>query len=184
VSIHLHGSRARARITALSAALCLSAGAARADVSSWLFTGVGPSLLDRPGASKELATSLQIDSGLGSSPKAALAVGGLLRLHTRFGEGTDLGLFIRTATGGYVRGGWGGAIDLGGFEHPWGYAAHGYAATLSLGAPWGITLNLDAARDSNDARKFAAVLGIDFARFSVYRSTGLSWLPNPFPSPR
>jgi hypothetical protein len=184
VSIPLERRRAVTRAAALSAALFLCVGPARADVSSWLFTGVGPSLRDRPGLSSDVATSLQIDSGLGSSPKAAVAVGGLLRLQTRFAEGTDLGLFVRTATGGYVRGAWGAALDLGGFVHPWGTSTEGYAGTLSLGAPWGITLDLDAARDANDARKWSAVLGIDFARFSIYRSTGLSWLPNPFPSPQ
>ncbi len=127
---------------------------------------------------------MQVESGLGSSPVEPVAVGGLLRMHTRFGEGSDFGLFVRTATGGYVRGSWGAAVDLGGYERWWGQAAPGYAGTLSIGAPWGITLALDAARDTKDTSTLAAVIGLDFARFSVYRSTGQSWFPNPFPSPR
>jgi hypothetical protein len=163
--------------------VCLSASGARADVSSWLFLGVGPSLLDRPSVPREVVPSLQIDTGLGSSPGSPIAVGGLLRWHTRFGESTDFGLLLRTATGGYVRGDWGAAIDLGGYLRKGGDAAPGLAGTLSLGAPWGITLNGDVTQGPNEARTFALVLGLDFARFTVYRSTGGNWWPNPYPAP-
>ena len=95
-----------------------------------------------------------------------------------------MGLFLRTASGGYVRGGWGAALDLGTLQRWRDPFAPGYAGTLSIGAPWGITLNLDAARDQQDTNRFSAVLGIDFARLTVYRSTGTSWFPNPFPTPR
>ena len=165
-------------------AFALAAAPARADVSSWLFAGAGPSGLFRSGASNDYAASMQLDAGMGSTPKAAVAVGGLLRMHTRFGDGTDLGLYVRTATGGFSRGTWGGAIDLGGYERWWGQAAPGYAGSIVLGAPWGITLSLDAARDTKEVNTFACVLGIDFARLTVYRSSGLGWMPNPFPSPR
>jgi hypothetical protein len=165
-------------------AFVLGASTARADVSSWIFAGSGPSGLFRPGMSSDYAASLQLDTGIGSSPKGAVVVGGLFRLHTRFGDGTDLGLYVRTATGGFARGNWGGAIDLGGYERWWGPAAPGYAGSIVLGAPWGIQLSLDAARDTNEVNTFAAVLGIDFARLTVYRSSGLGWMPNPFPSPR
>ena len=62
-------------------------------------------------------------------------------------------------------------------------AAPGFAGTLSLGAPWGITLNLDFQEGSNAVRTYAAVLGLDLARFTIYRSTGLDWWANPYPSP-
>ena len=165
-------------------ALVLAAAPARADVSSWIFAGAGPSGLYRSGASGEYAASMQLDAGMGSSPSAAVVVGGLFRTRTRFGDGTDLGLYVRTATGGFTRGTWGGAIDLGGYERWWGQAAPGYGGSIVLGAPWGITLSLDAARDTKEVNTFAAVLGIDFARLTVYRSSGLGWMPNPFPSPR
>jgi hypothetical protein len=32
-------------------------------------------------------------------------------------------------------------------------------------------------------RTYAVVLGLDLARFTIYRSTGTSWFPNPYPSP-
>jgi hypothetical protein len=164
-------------------ALCLPGRVARADASSWLFVGAGPAWFDGPSSwnnPSNLRASMQLDAGLGSSPAAPVAVGGLVRMHTLFKEGSDLGLFLRIASGGYVRGNWGAALDLGGYERWWGPApAPGYAGTVSLGAPWGITLNLDAARDIEGSNTFAAVLGLDLARFSVYRTTGLSWLPNP-----
>ena len=74
-------------------------------------------------------------------------------------------------------------MDLGGFGRFWGKTAPGYAGTVSLGGPWGLTVALDAGHDTNGASTFAAVLGIDLARMSVYRSSGLGWMPNPFPSP-
>jgi hypothetical protein len=163
--------------------LCLTAPGARADVSSWLFVGAGASLLDRPSVAREVVPSLQIDTGLGSSPANPIAVGGLLRMQTRFGEGTDFGLLLRTASGGYVRGDWGGAIDLGGYLRKWGDGSPGFAGSLSLGAPWGITLNGDVTQGPNEVRTFALVLGLDFARFTVYRSTGGNWWPNPYPAP-
>jgi hypothetical protein len=159
------------------------APSSRADVSSWLFTGVGASILERPSVAREVVPSLQIDTGLGSSPASPIAVGGLLRMQTRFGEGTDFGLLLRTASGGYVRGDWGAAIDLGGYLRKWGDGSPGFAGSLSLGAPWGITLNADITQGPNEVRTYAAVLGLDFARFTVYRSTGGNWWPNPYPAP-
>jgi hypothetical protein len=167
----------------LSSSLLLVAGTARADVSSWLFAGGGAGLRDQSGQ-RATAAALELDTGIGSSPAAPLAVGGLLKLNTRFGQGSDFGLYLRTATGGYVRGGWGAAIDLGTLSR-WEQGVHpGYGGAVSLGAPWGVTLDLNAARDNKERNAFVAVVGIDFARFSVYRATGTSWFPNPFPSPR
>jgi len=140
-------------------------------------------VLRRAGTADDTVPSMQLDTGLGSPPDAPVAVGGLFRVHTRFGDGSDLGLFVRTATGGYVRGDFGAALDLGGYARWWGESSTGYAGTLSLGAPWGITLNLDLALGPNEERTFAGVVGLDLARFTVYRGTGLGWWPNPFPSP-
>jgi hypothetical protein len=134
---------ARARIALIGLSVLGTATEARADVSSWLFAGGGASVVNRSGSTGDVAGSLQLDAGMGSSPAHAVAVGGLVRTRTRFGDGTDLGGYVRTATGGFVRGSWGQGLTT-----------------------------------------FALVLGIDLARMSVYRSTGLSWMPNPFPSPR
>jgi hypothetical protein len=169
----------------LSAAFAiLLAPCARADVSSWLFFGMGPSAFDRSSYGQHLATSMQIDTGIGLPASYAVVPGLLLRMNTRFGDGSDLALLVRTATGGYARGNWGVAVDLGGYERWWGNEpSPGFAGTLSLGAPWGITLNANFQQGSNDVRTFSAVLGLDLARFTVYRSSGLTWWSNPYPSP-
>jgi len=168
----------------LGAALVLfSAAPARADVSSWLFLGGGASGVFRPHTSGHGDAALQIDAGLGSTPAAPVVVGGLFRLQTHFGDGTDVGIFLRTATGGFVRGTWGGALDLGAIERTWG-PAPGYAGSLVLGGPWGLTLSLGAARDGNEVSTVTAVFGVDLARLTVHRTTGYQWMPNPFPSPR
>lgn len=168
----------------LAASAIFVAPGARADVSSWLFWGMGPSSFDRSSYGQDLRTSMQIDTGLGLPPSYAVVPGFLLRMNTRFGEGSDLALLLRTATGGYARGNWGIAVDLGGYERWWGSEpSPGFAGTLSLGAPWGITLSANYQQGTNDVRTFGAVLGLDFARFTVYRSSGLTWWSNPYPSP-
>lgn len=167
----------------LVAALACGAATARADVSSWLFAGGGASLIDR-GGSRSTAGSMQLDAGMGSSPVHPFAVGGLARLNTHFGDGSDLALLLRVATGGYVRGDFGAALDLGGYLRTWGDKKPGLEGGLSLGAPWGITLNLGAALGPDQARTYTAILGVDLARLTVHRSTGLGWWPNPYPSPR
>ncbi|HVU01763.1 MAG TPA: hypothetical protein VHE30_08425 [Polyangiaceae bacterium] len=163
--------------------LLLSPGEAHADVASWLFVGGGAGSLSRPGLDPKWAPVLHLDAGMGTSPANPLSVGGLFRLQTRFGDGSDYGLFLRTASGGYNRGDWGAALDLGGYLRPWGDEKPGYAATLSLGAPWGITLNTDFQQGPDSVRAIAFVVGLDLARFTAYRSTGLGWLPNPYPAP-
>lgn len=175
-----------ATLVALAFALALGAFArpARADVSSWLFAGAGPSILDRPGTASETVPSLLVDTGMGTSARNAVSVGGLLRFQGRFGEGLDYGLLLRVATGGYNRGNWGGAVDLGGYLRPWGDKTPGYQGTVSLGAPWGITLNGVFTESPDQVHTVAVILGLDFARFTVYRSTGTGWWPNPFPTPR
>jgi hypothetical protein len=169
---------------AAAALVAFSASTARADVSSFLFVGAGPSLLNRSGASNDVKASLDLDAGLGMPPSYPVVVGGLLRMQTRFGNGSDFAALVRTATGGFVRGDWGAALDLGAYERTWGHTGPGFEGSLSLGAPWGITAMVSAQVGAGDERTFAAVLGIDFARFTIYRSTGLGWWPNPYPSPR
>lgn len=170
-------------VAPLAAALVfLTPGVARADVSSWLFVGGGASGVWPPHVAGHGDAALQIDTGLGSTPSGSVVVGGLLRMQTHFGDGTDFGLYLRTATGGFARGTWGAALDLGGVERTWG-PAPGYSGSVVLGGPWGLALSLGATRDSKDVTTFTAVLGVDFARLTVHRSTGTGWMPNPFPSP-
>ncbi|HEY6561863.1 MAG TPA: hypothetical protein VI072_31560 [Polyangiaceae bacterium] len=141
-------------------------------------------MLKQEEADAEARWSLQVETGIGTPPGDSLIFGGLGRIHTHFGEGADLALFLRTAMPGFVNGSWGGALDLGGYQRFWGIESSGGAGSLVLGAPWGITLSLGAMVGTNEARTFSASLGIDFARLTVYRLAGQSQWVNPFPPGR
>ncbi len=158
--------------------------AARADVSSWLYVGGGASRLDDTSLQPSIVPDLQLDTGLGTSPADAFIFGGLLRSHTHFGRGTDLGLLLRGATHGFVNGDWGLAVDIGPYQRWWGAGSSGFWGGLSLGAPWGITVSANAGMGSNQAQTFSLTLGIDLARLTVYRTTGQQWWRNPFPAYR
>ena len=162
------------------ACLVFSAKPARADVSSWLFVGGGAGSLDGPG-NAETYGGLRFQLGMGSSPNAPIVVGGTAHTLSFFGAGTDVGLSARIATGGFVRGGWGLALDAGGYQRWWGIGSSGALGSLSLGAPWGIQAVFDVEMGTNDARTYAAFVGVDFLRLTVYRTTGTSWFPNPLP---
>lgn len=159
------------------------ASSAHADVSSWFFVGGGPSWHGWQGTSGHvvLAPSLELETGFGTTPKNPLVLGWLMNGQALFGYGIDLGLSARLATRGFVLGDWGAALDLGGYARFWGAESFGGQGSLVLGAPWGITLNLNAARGSSNAVSFSGVLGVDFLRLTVYRTTGESWMLNPFP---
>lgn len=156
---------------------------ARADTSSWLYAGAGPSVFDfDPGADRRLV--LDLATGFGTDPSHPIIAGGLVRVLPQLGDGVDLVLTSRFTMSGYVNGGWGAAIDLGAYQRWWGEGSTGGIVNLSLGATWGVTLNLSAAMGTNDARMMLATLGIDFARLTVYRTTGQNWFYNPFPAVR
>jgi hypothetical protein len=121
---------------------------------------------------------------MGSSPTAPFVFGGLLNLQTLFGNGSDLGLLARSATRGFVLGTWGAALDLGGYLRFWGVNSQGALASVVFGAPWGITLSANGGLGTNEARQFGVLVGVDFARLTVYRSTGHDWFPNPYPGYR
>lgn len=164
---------------ALGAALLACAAPARADVSSWLFAGGGAGLL-KQSSGTTLPASLEFDAGMGTPPSGSVIFGGLARVQPYIGYGTDVSLLLRTATHGFANGSWGGAIDLGAYDRFWGVGSQGFAGSLVLGAPWGITLDLGGSIGTNDQQSASAVLGIDLARLTVYR-TGNGWWPNPFP---
>jgi hypothetical protein len=172
-------------VRALGAAAVLAVSAsAQADVSSWMFFGSGPSALDFGRDTLEWQPTLLVETGLGSPPSGSVIVGGLGRMHIHFGQGADLALLVRTASHGFVNGDWGAAVDLGGYQRWWGVGSSGGLGSLVLGAPWGITLNLTAGVGTNDARTYAAVLGLDFARLTIYRRSGETWWKNSLPAYR
>jgi hypothetical protein len=170
--------------TLLALALLFSVAPAQADVSSWFYAGGGPSFTEYGQADREAQPTLQLEAGLGTPPADTVIFGGLYRVHTHFGQGTDLGAMLRVATHGFVNGDWGGGVDLGGYQRWWGIGSTGLQGALVLGAPWGITMSVGAGAGTNDGRHYSATLGIDFARLTVYRRTGDSWWKNPFPAYR
>lgn len=173
-------SKALLRWMACAALVTSSFGAARtarADVSSWAAVSGGTSLLeDQAGGSTH--PLLQLDAGLGTTPNRTLVFGVLFRSWTHFGEGTDWSLAQRTATGGFARGGWGVALDLGVYQRFWGEDSTGGAITLTGGAPWGLQLGVAAALGTQEARMLTFTLGIDWARLTAHRSTGQKWWRN------
>jgi len=165
-------------------ALLCAARPARADVSSWVFAGGGVSQLAQESLSSRTVGSMRVHFGMGTDPSHPLIVGGLFSWEPQFGYGSDISQLVRLATRGYVNGGLGLALDLGPYERFWGQGSVGGAGTLWLGAPWGVSLGVGGSVGSNDARSFSAILGIDFARLTVYRNTGTNVFLNPFPAYR
>jgi hypothetical protein len=155
---------------------------ARADVSSWISAAAGVTVLeDKVGRST--APTLELKTGIGTPPLGDfLAVGGLFQLQTHFGKGTDLGLLARFATKGYVLGDFGIALDLGGYQRFFGERSRGGLGALVLGAPWGLFLSAGGGLGTENERHAGLVLGIDFARLTVYRDVGTSYFPNPHPA--
>jgi len=179
----LHATRLLAWSGAALALLC-GARPAHADVSSWVFVGGGVSQLAQNALSSRTVGSMRVNFGMGTDPSHALIFGGLFSWEPHFGYGSDISQSLRTATRGYVNGGLGLALDLGPYERFWGEGSVGGAGTLWLGAPWGVSLGVGGSVGSNDARSFSAILGIDFARLTVYRNSGTSTFLNPFPAYR
>jgi hypothetical protein len=178
-------SRRGASLALATSLLVLSHGkGASADVSSWAFVGGGALSVEQPEHERELGSFLLVETGLGTPPSSPIVLGGLFRLAGLFGDGVDLGLSARAATSGFVTGGFGLALDAGPYQRLWGVKSTGGHAALVFGAPWGINLSIQGGLGSNDARHFGAALGLDFARLTVYRLTGESWMPNPNPAYR
>jgi len=165
-------------------ALLCAARPARADVSSWVFAGGGVSQLAQNALSSRTVASMRVHFGLGTDPSHPLVLGGVFSWEPHFGYGSDISQSVRLATRGYVNGGLGLALDLGPYERFWGEGSVGGAGSVWLGAPWGVSLGLSGSVGSHDARGFSAILGIDFARLTVYRNTGTSQFLNPFPAYR
>ena len=114
---------------------------ASADVASWMLVGGGGASVPEPSLeSTRIAGTLQLDAGFGSDPNRDWVVGGVARTLTFFGAGTDLSLLLRTSSGGFARGDWGLALDLGPYQRWWGPDRTGLQVSLNGGGPWGLTL--------------------------------------------
>jgi hypothetical protein len=185
--------RRRVVLGAVAAAVCaLGPATARADVSSWLTAGGGYGAQhDEARSAYDRAAALSFSVGVGSSPLGSVVVGGLLRTTTYFTLGTDLGLSARVASGGFARGQWGLAFDVGPGWRSWGAgAAYGrfpLHAMLVGGAPWGLQLGVGGDVWSLDGEPYArgavALLELDLLRLTVMRqgATDRYW-ENPSPA--
>jgi hypothetical protein len=161
-------------------------------VSSWLSAGGGYGLerSDSRGAF-DRASTMTFSIGGGSESTHPVVVGGLLRSTTYFTLGTDLNLSARVATGGFARGQWGLALDVGPTLRTWGGGDYGrvpIAAMLYGGGPWGLQLGVGAQAFNlftNDAKATGAValLEIDLLRLTVMRQGATDrWWENPSPA--
>jgi len=160
-------------------------------VSSWLAIGGGASLQrNRVAASNDSAGTVTYSLGVGSSPAHPFILGGLFRGTTMVGLGTDVGLAARAATGGFARGDWGLALDVGAAFRTWGDGGYGdwpLQAVLTGGCPWGFQLavgtefwNLESGKGTEGM--FVA-LELDLLRLTVMRQgSSLPWWPNPSPA--
>jgi hypothetical protein len=159
---------------------------ARADVSSWLFVGGGVTQVGKFSTTDSAREpTLRLATGMGTDPAQPFIVGGLIRLDTLFGRGSDLTAALRLADYGFVNGNWGIAVDVGGLARFWGPTdIYGGTATVIAGAPWGLELELGGLLGSHGTQGFSAILGIDLARLTVYRQSGRSWWKNTFPAVR
>ena len=182
--------RRRLAASVLLTALAATASA-HADVSSWLAIGGGYSLehdvaADRMHDAGLLSTSI----GVGSSPRADWVVGGIFRTTTHFGLGTDLSIGPRVTTGGFSRGDWGLAFDLGVVGRFWNDGDFGRfpaQGVVTLGGPWGLGLALGGQLgdlgSSHLTRGAFMALEVDLLRLTVMRqgTTDAYWL-NPSPA--
>lgn len=161
-------------------------------MSSWLSAGGGYGVARSESRSTfDHAGAMSFAIGVGSDPNANIVVGGLIRSTTYFTLGTDLGVAARVATGGFARGQWGFALDLGPKWRTWidgaDYGRFPLGGMLFLGAPWGLQLGVGGdflnLRDDAGARGLTAVLEIDLLRLTVMRkgATDRYW-ENPSPA--
>lgn len=161
----------------VAAATVTAASSAAADVSSWLAIGGGYTLQHNAVASQtDRATALGFSLGVGSTPRAPIVVGGVIRTLTFFTLGTDLSLSARVASGGFARGQWGLAVDVGAVGRWWkegDYGRYPLQGVVTLGAPWGLQVAMGAQFWNIDgdpqARGGFAALEIDLLRLTVMR---------------
>ena len=162
---------------------------ARADTSAWVFVGGGgvglrqedPTSSGTAGSFKP-SGALAFEAGVGTSPDGSFIAGGLFRFEPIFGTGTELSLVARGATHGFQAGGFGLALDAGGYAGFWENTSFGFTGALTLGAPLGFQISLQTVVGTHKALGFGAVAGVDLLRLTVYRQTLLDHWQNPSPA--
>jgi hypothetical protein len=182
-------------------AFVVFAAPARADLTSWLSAGGGYSVAyDGRFTTPDLKLKIEPrydwvgafsgTFGVGTTPIAPFVIGGVVRSTTRFGLGTDIGIMVRATTGGFSRGDWGLAVDLGASMRWWGnddYGRYPLQGVLLAGAPWGLQIAVGAdivnLGGEPPTRGGFALLELDVLRLTLMRqgSTDAAW-KNPSPA--
>ncbi len=171
--------------TLIASAALLASSPARADLSSWLsFGGGGGFERNAAASSADGAGVFTAAIGVGTNPRKDFVVGGIFRSTTYVGLGTDIGIGPRFASGGFARGQWGAALDIGILARTWRDGDYGnfpLQGVFLIGAPWGFQAGLGVQGFSVDGEKQTfggfAVLEIDILRLTVMRQgkTDLTW---------
>jgi hypothetical protein len=176
----------------IALAALIASSTAHADVSSWLALGGGVSAqADSVTKTFDKQPLFTASIGVGTTSQSPLVVGGTLRTVTHFNLGTDIALGPRFATGGFARGDFGLAVDVGLVGRFWKGGFYGewpVQGVLTLGAPFGLQLAAGAQVFSVTGtepfgRGGFVALELDVLRLTVMRrgSSEALW-PNPSPA--
>lgn len=124
---------------------------------------------------------LMLEAGVGLPDRYPIVVGGLFRVTPMFsaGTGADMAWLARVCTRGYQVGGFGLSVDAGAYARVWGTPSQGFAGSISLGAPLGLTLSFHTMVGSDELLAFGGSISIDLLRLTLHRGTLLQWWPNP-----
>ncbi len=193
---------ATAIATAAGAAVTFFSGAAHAEPSAWLSGGGGMAIqqrsttLDASGfavpngtAGTDTRAAMSFALGVGTTPAARFVVGGVLRLTTFFQQGTDVSIGPRFATGGFARGDFGLALDVGVAFRTYKDGIFGRVpvqAIVLFGVPFGLQAGLGIQAASLDGGPQTvggfAMIELDVLRLTVLRQgTSTRFWENPSP---
>jgi hypothetical protein len=173
------------RLFSIAASLAiplLAARAAHAGPTPWVAVGGGALGWQQKGdADFHADGALVFEAGVGTPSRFPVIVGGLFRVTPLLSSGTgaDLAWLARLCTRGYQVGGFGLAADVGVYARTWGTASQGFAGSLSLGAPLGLSLTFHAMAGSDELLAFGGSISLDLLRLTLSRETILQWWPNP-----
>jgi hypothetical protein len=167
--------------TSLALAVFVFAVPARADVSSWYSVAPGVSVISDNDF--KATPMIDLDIGIGTPSTNPLVVGALFHFAPQFTVGADLGGALRLASGGYVSGRYGFALDLGSHYRFATLGGAAGSARVIFGIPWGVFFGLGGSYGENDVTTASATIGFDFARATVHRSYGEEFLPSPLHQP-
>lgn len=179
-----------AAFAALALSALSSARPAHAEPSAW-FSGGGGVAFQRNaalGGALETRPAMSLAFGVGTTPAARATLGLGLRMTTFFAQGTDLAIAPRLSTGGFARGDFGLAVELGVALR--GYKGGDYGrvplqVVALFGAPFGLQVGLGAQSpglDGGASGGFLALFEIDLLRLSVLRQgSSTRFWENPLP---